>query len=133
MLDDDARKVALYRGARRSLEGRVMFVNTDEASPAAAYLTLNDPVAEQARIARAVAAGYIVRTRADADTREARSGDTRRREAAFRSGAQVISTDYPQPDPRLGDYRVDVSRSIAFVRCNPSRPVCRRSPGESMP
>jgi hypothetical protein len=39
--------VALYRGARRSLEGRAMFVNTDEASPAAAYLTLNDPIAQR--------------------------------------------------------------------------------------
>jgi hypothetical protein len=132
VLDDEPRKVALYRGARRSLEGRVMFVNTDEASPAGAYLTLNDPVAEQARIVSAVAAGYIVRTRADADTREARSGDTRRREAAFRSGAQVISTDYPQADPRFGEYRVAFPER-RFVRCNPSRPVCRRSPSESKP
>ena len=132
VLDDELRKVALYRGTRRSLEGRMMFVNTDEASPAAAYLTLNDPVAEQARIASAVVAGYIVRTRADADTREARSGDTRRREAAFRSGAQVISTDYPQPEPRFGDYRV-VFPERRFVRCNPPRPVCRRSHSESKP
>ena len=132
VLDDDARKVALYRGARRSLEGRMMFINTDEASPAAAYLTLNDPLAERARIARAVADGYIVRTRADADTREARSGDTRRREAALRSGAQVISTDYPQPDPRLGDYQVEFPGQ-RYRRCNPSRPLCERSPSKSKP
>jgi hypothetical protein len=44
-LDEGPDKVAAYRGARRSLEGRAMFVNTDEASPAAAYLTLNDPIA----------------------------------------------------------------------------------------
>jgi len=126
VLDDEVRKVALYRGARRSLEGRMMFVNTDETSPAAAYLTLNDPVAEQARIVRAVAAGYIVRTRADADTREARTGDTRRREAAFRSGAQVVSTDYPQPDPRFGEYRVAFP-GHRFARCNPVRAAaCRR-------
>ena len=34
-LDAGRAHVGLYRGSRRSLEGRVMFVNTDEASPAA--------------------------------------------------------------------------------------------------
>ena len=103
-----------------------MFVNTDEASPAAAYLTLNDPLGDQARIARAVAAGYLVRTRADADTREARSGDTRRREAAFRSGAQYVSTDYPWPDQRWGDYRVTFPSSAPYARLNPAdgNPQC---------
>lgn len=125
-LDEDAHKVALYRGARRSLEGRAMFVNSDEASPAAAYLTLNDPFGDGARIARAVAAGYIVRTRADADTREARNGDTRRREAAFRSGAQYVSTDYPWPDQRWGDYRVTFPSHAPYARLNPAdgNPKC---------
>jgi hypothetical protein len=50
-----------------------MFVNTDEASPAAAYLTLNDPIADHDRIQAAVRAGFVVRTRADADTVEARA------------------------------------------------------------
>jgi hypothetical protein len=39
-LDEGPDKVALYRGARASLEGRAMFVNTDEASPAAAMRSL---------------------------------------------------------------------------------------------
>jgi hypothetical protein len=124
VLDEDPPKVALYRGARRSLEGRVMFINTDEASPAAAYLTLNDPQGQAARIARDVAAGYLVRTRADANTVEARRHDTRRREAAFASGAQYISTDYLWPDPRFGDYRVQLPGEAA-ARCNPLRaPAC---------
>lgn len=125
-LDEDARKVALYRGARRSLEGRAMFVNGDETSPAAAYLTLNDPLGDEIRIASAVAAGYMVRTRADADTREARIGDTRRREAAFRSGAQYVSTDYPWPDERLGDYRVRFPSHASYARLNPvgGNPKC---------
>ncbi|WP_240732620.1 MULTISPECIES: phosphatidylinositol-specific phospholipase C1-like protein [Dyella] len=123
VLDEDARKVALYRGERRSLEGRVMFVNTDETSPAAAYLTLNDPLAQGDRIARDVRAGFVVRTRADADTVEARHNDTRRREAAFASGAQYVSTDYMQADPRFGPYRVELPRA-AVARCNPHRPTC---------
>jgi hypothetical protein len=119
-LDEDPRKVALYRGARRSLEGRTMFVNSDENSPVAAYLTLNDPLGDAARIAQAVAAGYMVRTRADADTHEARNGDTRRREAAFRSGAQYISTDYPWPDSRWSNYQVKFRPHAPYARMNPA-------------
>ncbi|WP_266170847.1 phosphatidylinositol-specific phospholipase C1-like protein [Dyella subtropica] len=127
VLDEDARKVAAYRGKRRSLEGRVMFVNIDERSPAAAYLTLNDPLAEGPRIARDVAAGFLVRTRADADTVEARRDDTHRREAAFATGAQYVSTDYLQADPRFGDYRVRLPQGET-ARCNPLRtPDCHRA------
>jgi hypothetical protein len=120
-LDESPAKVALYRGKRRSLEGRVFFVNTDEASPAAAYLTINDPIADAGRIARAVKANFLVRTRADANTREARANDTAPREAAFRSGAQYISTDYLSPDPRFtGGYRVTMPGG-AIALCNPIR------------
>lgn len=120
-LDEGAGKVAIYRGHRRSLEGRAMFVNSaEEDSPAAAYLTLNDPVADGCRIARALANGYLVRTRADADTVEARSGDTRRRAAAFATGAQVVSTDYPSRYPHVGSYRVAFADG-GFVRAGPSR------------
>ncbi|MBT2749140.1 MULTISPECIES: phosphatidylinositol-specific phospholipase C1-like protein [unclassified Lysobacter] len=123
-LDEDARKVGLYRGARRSLEGRAMFVNGDENAADAAYLTLNDPIAQGERIARAVEAGFLVRTRADADTVEARHNDSRRREAAFASGAQYISTDYLKPDLRFSRYRVTFPRS-EVVRCNPLRAMDR--------
>ncbi|MFZ0270083.1 phosphatidylinositol-specific phospholipase C1-like protein, partial [Caulobacter sp.] len=106
-LDETPEKVAVYRGARRSLEGRAMFVNTDEASPAAAYLTLNDPIAQRDRIAAAVKAGFIVRTRADAETWAARRNDVRQRSAALSSGAQYVSTDYLWADPRFaGGYAV---------------------------
>jgi hypothetical protein len=120
-LDEPPAKVAVYRGARKSLEGRVFFINTDEASPAAAYLTLNDPIRDRDRIARDVAAGYLVRTRADANTVEARANDTRPRDAALASGAQYVSTDYLWPDARLaGGYHVAVDPT-APARCNPVR------------
>ena len=120
-LDENAAKVALYRGQRKNLEGRVFFINTDEASPAAAYLTLNDPVAQADQIRRDVAAGFIVRTRADADTREARANDTSRRTAALASGAQWVSTDYMFTDPSLhNDYQVRLPQACATV-CNPVR------------
>jgi calcium-dependent phosphoinositide phospholipase C len=120
VLDETAEKVGAYRGERRSLEGRAMFVNTDEQSPAAAYITLNDPLADAARIAAAVDAGLIVRTRADADTREARANDPARRDAALRSGAQYVSTDYFEPDPRFGAYAVRFD-DHAVAHCNPRR------------
>ncbi|MFA6113095.1 MAG: phosphatidylinositol-specific phospholipase C1-like protein [Sphingomonas sp.] len=120
-LDESPEKVAGYRGARRSLEGRVFFISTDEESPAAAYLTINDPIAEGARIRRDVAAGYLVRTRADADTKEARVNDTKRREAALASGAQYVSTDYLWPDARFaGGYQVRLPGG-ATARCNSVR------------
>lgn len=120
-LDEGPAKVALYRGARKSLEGRVFFVNAEESSPAAAYLTINDPVGDADRIARAVAANFLVRTRADANTREARANDTRPRDAALRSGAQYISTDYLWPDARFaGGYRVTMPRGVVAL-CNPVR------------
>jgi hypothetical protein len=81
-----------------------MFVNTDEASPAAGYITLNEPIKEQQRIQAAVKAGLIVRTRADADTWEARRNDTAPQVAAFASGAQYVSTDYMHPDTRFSSY-----------------------------
>ncbi len=117
-LDAPQAQVALYRGDRASLEGRAMFVNIDEASPAAGYITLNDPKAEAGRIQAAVRAGLIIRTRADADTLEARSDDRTRQAAAFASGAQYVSTDYMFADPRRGPYRVQL----------PGHGVARRNP-----
>ena len=125
VLDEGPEKTAAYRGSRRSLEGRVFFINTDETSPAAAYLTLNDPVAEGPRIRAAVQAGFIVRTRADADTAEARANDDRRRDAALASGAQYVSTDYMRPDTRFaGGYQVRLPGNAAAL-CNPVRAAGR--------
>lgn len=118
-LDASPGPVAIYV-AGGALEGRAMFVNTDEASPAAAYLTLNEPVELAARIQAAVKAGFLVRTRADADTAEARRNDTRRRDAALASGAQYVSTDYMRPDSRLSPYAASLPGG-GVARPNPLR------------
>jgi hypothetical protein len=89
--------LSLYPG----LEGAAMFVFSDPGNPETAFVKMDDPVSNFNTIKNLVTAGYMVRTRADADTYEARyPGSTARREAAFSSGAQVISTDYYRPDPR---------------------------------
>ena len=109
-------------GAKRDMyyEGwqqRPMFTNAPEGHPAAAIMILNDPVSQFDEIQRLVKAGYMVRTRADADTREARGNDTRRRAAAFASGAQAVSTDYYLPATDFGnEYQVSLPKSVI---CNP--------------
>lgn len=120
-LDCPPDQVARYRGDRKVLEGRAAFVNVDETSPAAGYITLNEPKEQAARIAAAVKAGLIVRTRADADTREARTNDTSRQAAAFASGAQYVSTDYMTPDVRFGPYVAKLPGG-GIARPSPVRP-----------
>jgi hypothetical protein len=88
---------ATYLDGRPSCEGRPCFVSAPPGTPAAAYLVINDPVKQADRIRQAVRAGYMVRTRADADLREIRANDVRRRDAALACGAQVVSTDAPVP------------------------------------
>jgi hypothetical protein len=61
----------------------------------------------------------MVRTRADADTVQARSGDTRQQEAAWASGAHFVSTDYPFPDDRFGTGYVAAVPGDGVARCNP--------------
>ena len=106
LLNDSPAKVALYRGQRKSLEGRVLFIATDEKSPAAAFINIRHPVRAAARITADVKTGFMVRTRADADTREARRNQTQRRDWALASGAQIVATDFITADPKIGGYAV---------------------------
>ncbi|WP_339794425.1 phosphatidylinositol-specific phospholipase C1-like protein [uncultured Imperialibacter sp.] len=98
---------------------RPMFSSTNNDNPHAALFIMNDPVKQEKQIAELVKQGFMVRTRSDADTREARTGDKTRFEAATRSGAQVITTDY-----YLKSLSPDKDFEIIFVdgryqRCNP--------------
>lgn len=118
-MDNGGTKREIYTDGRPSAEGRVLFPNAVEGDPDAAFIKLNDPFGDFDRIQAAVAAGYLVRTRADSDTVEARSGDTGPRDAALASGAQFVSTDYPVPDPRFGTgYHVSFPDDTV-ARCNP--------------
>jgi hypothetical protein len=119
-LDEDDGKRKAYQGGRRSLEGRAMFVNAPEDSPAAAYITLGEALANKAHITIDVQLGYLVRTRADADTVEARNNDTTRRDRALASGAQYVSTDYMRPDVRFGPYQTRLPQGFVAA-CNPQR------------
>lgn len=116
--------VSFYKDGHPSLQGRAMFVYANPGDPEAAFVIKNNSKGSQAEITGLVEQGYIVRTRADGDTQEARTGDYSSMNAAFTSGAQVISTDYYRPDPRYAtssdwtDYHVEFSGGRHF-RINP--------------
>lgn len=119
VLDETGRKLDAYRQGHPSLRGRAMFADAPEESPEAAVHIVNQPLEQNEQIRRLVEAGYMVRTRADANTVEARTGATERRDAAFASGAHVVSTDYYRPDPDFGTgYEVSLPGG-GPGRCNP--------------
>lgn len=91
-----------YKQGHASLSGRAMFTYETPGQPEAAFVILNDARADSAQIRTLVQQGYMVRTRCDAGTLEARNGDYTGMNAAFASGAQILSTDYYKPDPRAG-------------------------------
>lgn len=101
------------------LRGGVFFVTADADDPNAGVMVINDPVADEGRIRELVSRGFLVRTRADADTREARRNDLSRFDAAVRSGAHVITTDYAIPDRKVSDSYMVRFEQGAFVRPNP--------------
>jgi hypothetical protein len=94
VLDENKEKTDYYIQNHASLKGRVLFTNSPVGTPEAAFLIMNDAIKDGEKIKENVKKGYFVRTRADADTREARKNDYTRFKAAQASGAQVISTDY---------------------------------------
>jgi hypothetical protein len=108
-----------YIEGHSSLAGRVMFTTAPVGTAEAAFFNVNDARVDSSRIAELVAAGYLVRTRADIDTIEARSGDTSLQAAAFASGAQFVSTDYLVPNPAFGTGYVAALPGGSPVRCSP--------------
>ena len=106
-----------YIEGHPALSGRIMFTDSTPGTPEAAFIKKNDPT-DYLAIQDLVGLGYMVRTRADADTEQARTGDTTRRDTALLSGAQYISTDYPVSDSRFSDYRVSIPGDN-IARCNP--------------
>jgi hypothetical protein len=108
----------MYVAGHPSLKGRVLFVNAAAGTAEAATMIINNPLAPE--IKSLVEKGYIVRTRADADTREARMNDKTDFMAACASGAQIITTDYYRKSTRFkSDYVVSFDGSDKYVRMNP--------------
>ena len=111
-----------YINGHPSLQGRAMFINAQPGTPEAAIVMRNNPTSDD--IQNLVSQGYIIRTRTDAGTWEARNGDYSKMEAAMSSGAQILSTDYYRPDPRNDTSAAWSSYHVAFengdvARLNP--------------
>ncbi|TVQ02190.1 MAG: hypothetical protein EA381_03585 [Planctomycetaceae bacterium] len=106
LLDNEDATRDSYLAPSEILENQLLFVSVPPQHPAAAWMKRNDPIGAEHEIRALVADGFLVRTRADSGTTESRANDTRRRDRALASGAQLISTDYPEPDRRFSDYHV---------------------------
>lgn len=117
-LDNGGGHRDLYLKGNPSLEKRLLFVSVDPTHPAAAWMKRNDPVGGFAEIQRLVKAGFMVRTRADAETIEARANDPGRAQKALASGAQFVSTDFPRKVPRISEYEVTLPGKVV-ARPNP--------------
>ena len=105
----------LYTKEDHDLEGRAMFVTAEPEHPYAALIKRDD--AASADIGMLVGQGYLVRTRADSDTVEARANDRTHLEMALASGAQLVSTDFPEKVEGL-DYFVEIPGGTPS-RCSP--------------
>jgi hypothetical protein len=107
----------LYTQGHPSLKGRILFTNAVPGAPDAAFVEQNDGTIDQ--INALVRQGYLVRTRTDEGTEQARTNDTTRRDRALSSGAQMLSTDYPLSEPSpWTKYSVGLPNGLA-ARCDP--------------
>lgn len=128
----------LYRAdGHESLQNRTVFTNSVEGEPDAAFIKYNDPRGDgQAEIQRLVRKGYIVRTRTDEPITTVQRRDRAMYDAALPSGAQVVSTDWPQVGMAArydSDYAVQFEGG-SVARCNPVNAPewCREADLEGM-
>jgi hypothetical protein len=116
-LMDQHKAGPIYAEGHPSLHGRILFTNSDPGMPETAFVEQNDGTRDA--IDALVKKGYLVRTRTDEGTEQARTNNTTRRDLALSTGAQLISTDYPTSEPSQW-----TSFSVGFpdglvARCNP--------------
>ncbi len=117
-LDNEDRTRELYLDGHPALKDRLMFATVEPEHPAAAWFKVNDPVGDFEKIRNLVRSGFLVRTRADANTAQARANDGSMRDRALASGAQFVSTDYPEPNPAFSSYVVRLPGKVV-ARSNP--------------
>jgi hypothetical protein len=107
----------VYAQGHSSLRGRLIFTNAVPGTPEAAFVEENDGT--WAEIDKLVKQGYLVRTRTDEATEQARTNDRARLDRALSSGAQMLSTDYPTSEPSpWTSYSVGLPGGLV-ARCNP--------------
>jgi hypothetical protein len=116
--------LSAYLEGHPSLRGRIAFIDSKPGEAHAAFMQEDNALATAGKVQDLVRRGYIVRSRTDIDTEEARRNDVKRRDATFATGAQVISTDYYSA-PNLFGNGYHVAPPPGGVQCNPvSAPGC---------
>lgn len=118
-LDNTDSSRDIYLSGAPVLEGRALFVSSPPGEPSAAFIKMNDAIGAFDRIQENVAAGYVIRSRSDTPMHEATTGDTTRLTASLSSGAQYISTDYPEPSPFGSGFIAAFPDTDGPGRCNP--------------
>lgn len=95
-------------------EDRPMFVYGKPDAKSTAFVVINDPVNREKEI-QMLSDFYIVRTRTDAGTIEARNNDYSRFNAAIVSNAQIITTDYYKADSQLSDFYISLNKFQTII------------------
>jgi hypothetical protein len=84
---------------------RPMFVYSEPGSSSTAFVKRNDPIGKESEI-QELTERYIVRTRTDVETMQARNNDYTLFESAMMSQAQLLSTDFYKADERFSTFKV---------------------------
>lgn len=134
MLDNGGEVQDTYLTLHPNLEGALLFTGDHAAGDAeAGFMKLNDPF-DSDLITESVQSGYVVRTRSDGDAHIGSTDPTEQRDVALGTGAQFVSTDYPEPTlatfpeyivrfdhspPDVSQEDIDSGAANPFARCNP--------------
>lgn len=123
VLDGKSHIRDIYRAGYPSLNGRLFFVYAPPQADDAAFVIRNTPTADGGVQATAelVRQGFMIRSRADAETVEAFAGNMERQAQAFASGAHMVSTDYITEDLRTQNHYSVRLPGGNPARCNPVR------------
>jgi len=119
---DQRRVGSLYTQGHPSLEGRILFTNAAPGTLDAAFTECNDSASNPDLVPGLIRKGYLVRTMTDPGAAGVKSKETARRDASIRSGAQILSTDYPAGEAAESGYFVTVRPAGSMqpnARCNP--------------
>lgn len=108
-----------YLKGHPSLRGRMAFLRAQPGEDHAAFLMYDNALVRSAEIERYVQEGYLIRTRTDIETYEAKINSLERANAAFASGAQMVSTDFEVAGNGYGTSYVVRMPGGGTARCRP--------------
>jgi hypothetical protein len=95
----------IYKKSLRLGEKRIMFVYDEPGGESTAFVIRNNSQGIEKEI-NDLSSMYIIRSRTDAGTIEARENNYANFQSVLKSNAQIISTDYYKPDLRFSDFQI---------------------------